>query len=97
MKTSRDELVKRLRDHEARVRASIGHVMKPDDVTDYGLAADMIDSLAAALKGLSDMYSFSWDLVDGGLMMMPERGVPKFEAAHKAALLALGVEVYDGE
>ena len=44
--------------------------------------------LLAALKGLSDMYVYAWDRVDGGLVMM-DSGVMKFEAAHKKASTAL--------
>lgn len=41
-----------------------------------------------ALADLSNMYSHAWDLVDGGLMMMPD-SIPKFEDAHAAARKAL--------
>ena len=47
-----------------------------------------IKTLRAALQELSDMYGHTWDLVDGGLMMM-DQGIPRFERAHAAALAAL--------
>ena len=88
--TSKD-IVKRLRDLAG------GAVARSIEEHTMAEAANDIELLRAALKGLSDLYSYAWDRVDGGLMMMPEGGVPKFEAAHKAALIALGVEVYDGD
>ena len=41
--------------------------------------------LVEALNDLSSMYSHAWDLVDGGLMMMREVSIPKFEKAHAKA------------
>lgn len=52
------------------------------------------DRLRVALKGLSDMYARTWDRADGALVMMPD-SVPRFEQAHRAALIALGEPVYD--
>jgi hypothetical protein len=46
------------------------------------------DKLAEALRGLSNLYGFAWDRVDGGLMMM-EAGVERFDIAHEKALAAL--------
>jgi len=43
-----------------------------------------VDGLRSALKGLSDMYTWAWDKVDGGLMMSSS-GVERFEKAHQRA------------
>lgn len=43
-----------------------------------------VDGLRSALKGLSDMYAWTWDKVDGGLMMSSS-GVERFEKAHQRA------------
>ena len=40
--------------------------------------------LIAALRGLSEMYVHSWDLVSGGLVMLGD-SLPKFERAHETA------------
>jgi hypothetical protein len=50
--------------------------------------ADEVEKLRSALKGLSDMYSHAWDLVDGGLMMHGS-SVERFESAHNAAYALL--------
>jgi hypothetical protein len=50
--------------------------------------------LQGALKGLSDMYVQAWNLVDGGLIMA-DSGVDRFEAAHKEARRALGIELME--
>lgn len=44
--------------------------------------------LLAALKELDAMYAHCWDLVDGGLTIMPP-SIPRFEAAHFAARVAI--------
>jgi protoporphyrinogen oxidase len=46
------------------------------------------EHLLSALKGLSKMYGDTWDLVDGGLTMMPA-SIPKFEKAHEQAQKAI--------
>lgn len=43
-----------------------------------------VDDMRSALKGLSDMYAWTWDKVDGGLMMSSS-GVERFEKAHQRA------------
>lgn len=57
---------------------------------------DEVLQLRAALKDLTDMYTHAWDLVDGGLIMLPP-SIPRFEAAHNAAMLALGIKLVDPE
>lgn len=42
------------------------------------------EALLAALKGMTSMYGFCWDLVDGGLLCMQDN-VQRFEDAHEAA------------
>ena len=44
--------------------------------------------LVEALSGLSKMYASAWDLVDGGLVMLPD-SIPKFEKAHSIAYATL--------
>lgn len=84
------DLVSRLREAHEDVMKRLGHLLEPDEwVTVYGDAADEVEKLRAALKGLSDMYAQTWDRVDGALVMMPET-VSQFEAAHKKARIALG-------
>jgi hypothetical protein len=53
--------------------------------------AQMIESIKAengalltALKGMTSMYGYCWDLVDGGLLCM-HSNVQRFEDAHEAA------------
>lgn len=41
-----------------------------------------------ALKDITKMYSHAWDLVNGGLMMMPD-SIPQFEKAHEKVEKAL--------
>lgn len=41
-----------------------------------------------ALQELHDMYAFTWDCVDGALMMI-DTGVARFEQAHAKAAAAL--------
>jgi hypothetical protein len=48
--------------------------------------------LENALKGLSNMYTYAWDMVGGGLMMMD---VKRFELAHKEARRVLGIELME--
>lgn len=48
-----------------------------------GLKAEN-EELLAALKGMSSMYGFCWDLVDGGLICM-QSNVQRFEDAHATA------------
>jgi len=48
-------------------------------------------ALLEVCKAMSDLYVYAWDLVDGGLMMMADSGVPAFEEAHgkcQAAIVA---------
>lgn len=42
------------------------------------------EALLTALKGMTSMYGFCWDLVDGGLLCM-QHNVQRFEDAHEAA------------
>lgn len=49
-----------------------------------------VAGLESALKDLSDMYGSTWDRVDGALVMM-DAGIERFEKAHAAARIALGV------
>lgn len=56
---------------------------------------DDYERLRDALRGLSNMYSRTWDRVDGALMMMPDN-IERFEKAHAAAQSALG-EPVDGD
>ena len=59
----------------------------------YELTKELRAKLAAcesALKGLYDMYSHAWDLSDGSGLIMLADSIPRFEAAHHAAHLALG-------
>lgn len=57
--------------------------------------------LLVALEALSKMYSHAWNLVDGGLMMMPDQSVPMFDAAHTLAGDALrrakGLPIYEDD
>ena len=53
-----------------------------------------IADLEKALKGLSSMYTFAWDVVDGGLFMSQD-GKLRFEDAHKEARRVLGVELME--
>lgn len=48
----------------------------------------LMQELVEALEELHGMYSYAWDLVDGGLMMFAD-SIPKFEAAHAKAAKAL--------
>lgn len=48
----------------------------------------LVRELVEALGELHGMYSYAWDLVDGGLMMFAD-SIPKFEAAHAKAAKAL--------
>ncbi|MDO9345084.1 MAG: hypothetical protein Q7T99_16530 [Pseudomonas sp.] len=41
-------------------------------------------ALLTALKGMTSMYGYCWDLVDGGLLCMQDN-VQRFEDAHEAA------------
>lgn len=65
-----------------------------EHIDPHGECAAEIARLRSALEGLSNMYSYAWDLADGGLMMMPD-SIPKFEAAHAAARTALGFNDID--
>jgi hypothetical protein len=47
------------------------------------------ETLRAALSELSDVYTHCWDLVDGGLLLMPS-SMERFEKANAAARKALG-------
>ena len=40
--------------------------------------------LLTALKGMTSMYGYCWDIVDGGLLCMQDN-VQRFEDAHEAA------------
>jgi hypothetical protein len=62
----------------------------PEDLA----AQDEILRLRTALAGLEAMYVYTWDRVDGALVMMPD-AIPKFEAAHKAARVALGIHLIE--
>ena len=42
------------------------------------------EALLVALKGMTSMYGYCWDLVDGGLLCMQDN-VQRFEDAHEAA------------
>lgn len=42
------------------------------------------EALLSALKGMTSMYGYCWDLVEGGLLCMQEN-VQRFEGAHEAA------------
>ncbi|SFQ82586.1 hypothetical protein SAMN03159489_05987 [Pseudomonas sp. NFPP07] len=42
------------------------------------------EALLTALKGMTAMYGYCWDLVDGGLFCM-QQNVQRFEDAHEAA------------
>lgn len=48
-----------------------------------------IDKLRAALSELSAVYTSCWDLVDGGLLLMPS-SMDRFEKANAGARKALG-------
>lgn len=63
-------------------------------MTNLELMQKRCEELEQALRGLSDMYANTWDRVDGALMMPPEGG-ERFEAAHKAARKALGIELLE--
>lgn len=49
---------------------------------------EKVRKLREALKGLSDMYTYAWNLTEGGLIMFPE-SVDRFEVAHAKAKQAL--------
>lgn len=51
---------------------------------EYDALVEANAELLAALKNMSEMYGYCWDLVDGGLLCM-EINVPRFEAAHEVA------------
>ena len=42
------------------------------------------EALLVALKGMTSMYGYCWDIVDGGLLCMQDN-VQRFEGAHEAA------------
>ena len=42
------------------------------------------EALLVALKGMTSMYGYCWDIVDGGLLCMQDN-VQRFEDAHEAA------------
>lgn len=42
------------------------------------------EGLFTALKGMTSMYGYCWDIVDGGLLCM-QQNVQRFEDAHEAA------------
>jgi len=46
------------------------------------------DKLLSALKGMTSMYGYCWDLVEGGLLCMPEN-VQRFEEAYENAMLLI--------
>ena len=48
-----------------------------------GLKAE-VEALLAALKGMTAMYGYCWDIVDGGLLCMQDN-VQRCEDAHEAA------------
>lgn len=43
-----------------------------------------IEELLVALKGMTSMYGYCWDIVDGGLLCMQDN-VQRFEDAHEVA------------
>lgn len=47
------------------------------------------EALLIALKGMTSMYGYCWDLVDGGLLCMQDN-VQRFEGAHEAAQKVVG-------
>ncbi len=78
-----------------RLRASARQCLSSLYADVYNEAADALEAslareerLRSALKGLSDMYVNTWDLVNGDLVM-PADGVERFEAAHAKARAAL--------
>lgn len=50
------------------------------------------EALLAALKGMTSMYGYCWDIVDGGLLCMQDN-VQRFEDAHEAAQKVIGAMV----
>jgi hypothetical protein len=70
------------------------HLAHTSDTANAG--ADEIVKLRAALKGLSDIYTSAFDLVDGGLILLPD-SVPRYEAANKMAMEALGIHLVEIE
>ncbi|MBK3510736.1 hypothetical protein [Pseudomonas sp. MF6747] len=59
-----------------------------DAAMQWGAERDQLkaenEALLTALKGMTSMYGFCWDLVDGGLLCM-QSNVQRFEDAHEAA------------
>lgn len=62
--------------------------LHPADAAFIVRACNAHDDLVKALKAMSDMYAFTWDMAEGGLMMMAS-GVERFEKAHALAVAAL--------
>lgn len=61
-----------------------------DDTDTIAELRARLEACEKALKGLYDMYSHAWDLADGSGLIMLADSIPRFEAAHNAAHLALG-------
>lgn len=70
-----------------RLRAGVCYAIETLE-TQLAETQQQLAAVRAALKGLSDMYSHAWDSVDGNLLMIGD-SIPRFEAAHEAAMQAL--------
>lgn len=82
-----DDLVNRLLDAKAgtlKMRRLLDEAAEKIRLLSAQKADDLVPELTSALKGLSDMYCFAWDRVDGGLMMM-DSGLERFEREHGVA------------
>ena len=60
----------------------------PAPVDTIAVPREVLQGVRAAFKGLSNMYTYAFDLSDGGLIMMGSH-VQKFEDTHKVAQEAL--------
>lgn len=75
--------------HDISAMLDLRQEMTPNTVLDL---LDEIERLRDALKGLSDMYTYAWDRIEGGMVMFD---LERFEAAHKTARIALGTPFLD--
>ncbi len=60
----------------------------PVPVDTINIKREVLQGVRAAFKGLSNMYTYAFDLSDGGLIMMGSH-VQKFEDTHRVAQEAL--------
>lgn len=74
----------RARAEQLRALASQGAVITADLMAERDQLKSENEALLVALKGMTSMYGYCWDIVDGGLLCMQDN-VQRFEDAHEAA------------